>query len=239
MSLHGKRIVIIGGTSGFGYATAQAAAREGAQVVVASSTPDRVDRAVRSLPSGTQGFVLDLTSEDRVQKFFEEVGAYDHLVVTAADKLQFGALATLSLDDARRFLDIRFWGALLAARYGSRCIAADGSMVLTSGTVSRRPLKGWAIAASLTGAMEALTRALAVELAPVRVNAVCAGVVRSPLWDNMTEAEREAMYTSVGNALPVGRVGEVGDLAEAYLYLMRERFATGSVIVVDGGALIV
>ncbi|HWZ59052.1 MAG TPA: SDR family oxidoreductase, partial [Gemmatimonadaceae bacterium] len=188
MSLHGKRIVIIGGTSGFGYATAQAAAREGAQVVVASSTPDRVDRAVRSLPSGTQGFVLDLTSEDRVQKFFEEVGAYDHLVVTAADKLQFGALATLSLDDARRFLDIRFWGALLAARYGSRCIAADGSMVLTSGTVSRRPLKGWAIAASLTGAMEALTRALAVELAPVRVNAVCAGVVRSPLWDNMTEA---------------------------------------------------
>jgi NAD(P)-dependent dehydrogenase (short-subunit alcohol dehydrogenase family) len=238
MSLHGKRIVIIGGTSGFGYATALAAAQEGARIVVASSTRDRVDRAVRSLPAGAEGFVVDLTSEDRVQEFFDTVGVYDHLVVTAADKLQFSALSTLSLDDARRFLDIRFWGALLAARHGSRCIATDGSMVLTSGIVGRRPLKGWAITASLTGAMEALTRALAVELAPVRVNAVCAGMVRSPLWDNMPEAEREAMYTSVGNGLPVGRVGEVGDLAEAYLYLMRERFATGSVIVVDGGALI-
>jgi NAD(P)-dependent dehydrogenase (short-subunit alcohol dehydrogenase family) len=87
--------------------------------------------------------------------------------------------------------------------------------------------------------MEALTRALAVELAPIRVNAVCPGVVKTELWRGMTEADREAMYRDVGQKLPVGRVGEAEDLAETYLYLMREAYSTGQVIVVDGGAVLV
>ena len=97
---------------------------------------------------------------------------------------------------------------------------------------------GWTVAASICGAIDALTRALAVELAPIRVNAVSPGVVRTALWDNMAESDREALYREVGNALPVGRVGEASDIAEAYLYLMREGFSTGQVIAVDGGTML-
>jgi NAD(P)-dependent dehydrogenase (short-subunit alcohol dehydrogenase family) len=87
--------------------------------------------------------------------------------------------------------------------------------------------------------MEAFTRALAVELAPIRANAVCPGVVRTELWNDMTEADRDALYRDIAQSLPVGRVGEPEDIADAYLYLMREGYSTGQVIVVDGGAVLV
>jgi NAD(P)-dependent dehydrogenase (short-subunit alcohol dehydrogenase family) len=102
-----------------------------------------------------------------------------------------------------------------------------------------RPHAGWTVAASICGAIDALTRALAIELAPIRVNAVSPGVVRTALWDNMDESDREGLYRHVGDTLPVGRVGEPSDVAEAYLYLMREAFSTEQVITVDGGTVLV
>jgi NAD(P)-dependent dehydrogenase (short-subunit alcohol dehydrogenase family) len=110
---------------------------------------------------------------------------------------------------------------------------------LTNGVAGLRPRKGRTVVASVCGAMEALTRALAVELAPIRVNAVCPGVVRTELWNDMTETDREAMYRDLGQRLPVGRIGEPEGLAHAYVYLMREGYSTGQVIVVDGGAVLV
>jgi len=87
--------------------------------------------------------------------------------------------------------------------------------------------------------MEGLTRALAVELAPIRVNLVSPGLVRTPLWDNLPEFEREALYSASSAALPVGRVGEAEDLAQTYVYLMSNRYATGQTIIVDGGGVLV
>jgi NAD(P)-dependent dehydrogenase (short-subunit alcohol dehydrogenase family) len=127
----------------------------------------------------------------------------------------------------------------MAAKYGSPHIRPGGSITMTSGVAGLRPRKGWTVAASICGAIEALTRALAVELAPIRVNAVCPGLVRTELWSDMTESDREAMYSVAGQRLPVGRVGEADDLAEAYVYLMREGFGAGQAIVVDGGAVLV
>jgi NAD(P)-dependent dehydrogenase (short-subunit alcohol dehydrogenase family) len=95
------------------------------------------------------------------------------------------------------------------------------------------------VAASICGAVEALTRALAVELAPIRVNAVSPGVVRSPLWSKLPDEERERLYEETGAAIPVGRVGEVTDVAQAYLYLMTQDFSTGTVLTVDGGSILV
>jgi NAD(P)-dependent dehydrogenase (short-subunit alcohol dehydrogenase family) len=111
--------------------------------------------------------------------------------------------------------------------------------VLTTGIAGQRPRKGWAIAASVCGTIEALTRALAVELAPIRVNAVSPGVLRTNLWQNMGAAEREHLYESVGNSLPVGRAGEADDIAQAYLFLMLEGFGSGQTVVVDGGTVLV
>jgi NAD(P)-dependent dehydrogenase (short-subunit alcohol dehydrogenase family) len=107
--------------------------------------------------------------------------------------------------------------------------------VLTSGMASRRPQKGRSMASSVCGAVEALTRSLAVELAPLRVNLVCPGLVKTELWDGMAAEAREAMYRRAEQNLLVGRVGEAGDLAEAYVYLMKNGFSTGQIVVADGG----
>ena len=111
--------------------------------------------------------------------------------------------------------------------------------MLTTGVAGKRPHKGWVVAASVCGTIEALTRALALELAPIRVNAVSPGVVRTNLWQSMTVEEREHLYESVGNSLPVGRVGEPHDIAQAYVFLMQEGFSTGQTLVVDGGTVLV
>jgi NAD(P)-dependent dehydrogenase (short-subunit alcohol dehydrogenase family) len=238
-TLNGQRIVLIGGTSGFGFATAEAAASEGATVVVASSSQAKVDQAVNRLPAGVEGYVLDITREASVEAFFSKVGVFDHVAVTAGESLYLSELAAINLEDARHFFETRFWGSLTVAKYASKQIKSTGSINLTNGVAGLRPRKGWVVAAAVCGAMEALTRALAVELAPIRVNLVCAGIVRTELWGNMPESERNALFDQAGQRLPVGRVGEADDLAETYLYLMREHFSTGAMIVVDGGGVLV
>ncbi len=238
-TLNGKRIVVFGGTSGMGFATAEMAASEGAAIVVASSRRENVDRAVARLPKGTEGYAIDLSNEEHVRDFFKHLGAFDHLVFTAGDTLQMRALSETNVEQARRIFDLRFWGAFMAAKYGSSQIRPGGSIVLTSGIVVQRPRKGAAVGAGVAGAVEALTRALAVELAPIRVNAVCPGPVITEMWGSMSEDDRAAMSQRIGQTLPVGRAGEPQDLAQTYLYLMREGFSTGQVIIVDGGMTLV
>jgi NAD(P)-dependent dehydrogenase (short-subunit alcohol dehydrogenase family) len=237
-TLAGKRIILLGGTSGFGFATAERAALEGAQVVIASSRMERVKRALERLPDSAEGHTVELTKEEEVKAFFDRVGPFDHLVFTAGETLQVGDLAETRLEQAKQFFNIRFWGAFMAAKYGSRAIRAGGSIVLTNGLSGLRPQKGWSVVSSICGALEALTRELAIELAPIRVNLVCAGFVRTELWHNLPENEMEEMFAKAGQQLPVGRVGEADDLAETYLYLMRQGFSTGAMIVVDGGGAI-
>ncbi|WP_325100373.1 SDR family oxidoreductase [Streptomyces broussonetiae] len=122
-----------------------------------------------------------------------------------------------------------------AVKYGVGSVRTGGSVVLTTGTAGQRPLPGSSAVSALCGAMESRTRAPAVEGAPVRVNVVSPGVVRTELWREAPEADREELFRSSAESLPVGRVGEPADVAEAYLYLMRGGCSTGSVVVVDGG----
>ena len=237
--LQGKKIVLLGGTSGFGLATALAAAGEGAEIIVVSSRQQKVDEALAALPAGSKGYAVNLTDEQQIAKLFDQIGEFDHLVFTAGETLQLGTLVTTDLDAARRFFALRYWGAFNAAKFGSGSIGAGGSIVFTSGLAGRRPHAGWALGASICAAMEGLTRALAVELAPVRVNIVSPGVVKTPLWGNMAEADRGALYQQTAERLPVGHVGDATEIAEAYLYLMRQTYGTGQVLVVDGGAMLV
>ncbi|MGH9593253.1 MAG: SDR family oxidoreductase [Bryobacteraceae bacterium] len=233
------RIVILGGTSGIGLEVARHAAAQGAQVVIASSNAARVNEAVANLAPGAEGHTLDLTDETAIQALFKKIREFDHLVFTAGDTLHLNKLAAMDLKIARKAFDLRYWGALAAVKYASPNIRRGGSIVLTTGIAGARPQAGWALGSSVCGAMESLTRALAVELAPIRVNAVSPGVVRTNLWGNMPEQHREAMYESVGKSLPVGRVGEATDIARAYLFLINEPFSTGQIVVVDGGAVLV
>jgi NAD(P)-dependent dehydrogenase (short-subunit alcohol dehydrogenase family) len=237
--LENKRVVVLGGSSGIGFAVAELAAAQGAKTIIASSNAERVQKAIESLGGDVQGHVVDVSDERAVETFFAKLGPFDHLVYCAGDSLYLHELATTDLVQARRAFELRYWSALAAVKYGSPHIRKGGSVVLTTGVAGQRPHKGWVIAASVCGTIEALTRALAVELAPIRVNAVSPGVVRTNLWQNMNAAEREHLYESVGKSLPVGRVGEPPDIAQAYLFLMQEGFTTGQSIVVDGGTVLV
>jgi NAD(P)-dependent dehydrogenase (short-subunit alcohol dehydrogenase family) len=238
-SFENKRVVIIGGSSGIGLAVAEEAASQGADVVIVSSKAERVQEAIQSIGGNVRGKAVDVFDEKSVESFFTNIDAFDHLVFTAGDSLQLHELADTDLKQARHAFELRYWAALAAVKYGSPHIRKGGSIVLTTGVAGRRPHKGWAVAASVCGTIEALTRALAVELAPIRVNAVSPGVVRTNLWQNMSADEREQLFESVGKRLPVGRVGEAHDIAQAYLFLMQEGFSTGQTVVVDGGTVLV
>ena len=189
--LQHKRVVVVGGSSGIGLAVAEAAASQGAKVVIASSNAERVQKAIKSISGQAQGQAVDVSDERAVEALFAKLGPFDHLVFTAGDSLHLRDLATTDLHQARRAFELRYWAALAAVKYGSPHIRKGGSIVLTTGVAGRRPHKGWAVAASVCGTIEALTRALAVELAPIRVNDVSPGVVRTNLWQNMSADERE------------------------------------------------
>ena len=136
-SLEGQRIVIIGGTSGLGLATAEAASAEGATVIVASSKKASVARALAELPAGAEGFSSPGSRAD----FFSTIGEFDHLAVTAGESLDLGEFATVDLEKARRFFEVRFWGAVAAAKYAAKRIKTTGSIILTNGVIGLRPKK--------------------------------------------------------------------------------------------------
>jgi NAD(P)-dependent dehydrogenase (short-subunit alcohol dehydrogenase family) len=237
--LSNKRVALLGGSSGIGLAVAQQVVAQGAQAIIASSSAERVKRAVATLDGKAEGHTLDLSNERNIQSFFQRLGDFDHLVFTAGDSLQLNELVATELNKARHAFELRYWAVLAAVKYASAHIREGGSIVLTTGIAGERPRRGWTLAASVCGAIVSLTRALAVELAPIRVNAVSPGVVRTNLWRNMQEQERDGMYESVGETLLVGRVGEACEIARAYLCLMQEGYGTGQTVVVDGGALLV
>jgi NAD(P)-dependent dehydrogenase (short-subunit alcohol dehydrogenase family) len=238
MSLQNTNVLVIGGTSGIGLGVARAVAERGATPIVVSRRQSSVDRALAELPEGARGATIDLSDSGALNRLADEFGDVDHLVYTAGESLELAQLADLTPEIITGFLQTRFIGALSAVRVFGPRLRAGGSVTLTSGTAAWQPGFG-ALPVSLCGAMNALTTALAVELAPIRVNAVAPGVIRTPLWDSMSEADRTALYDQEAQRLPLGRIGEVGDAARAYVYCMEQTFSTGTVLTVEGGALLV
>jgi NAD(P)-dependent dehydrogenase (short-subunit alcohol dehydrogenase family) len=237
-TLKGKKVVVLGGTSGIGLATAKAAIADGATVVVTSSRAEKVDAAVALLGPSASGHANDLSEDAQTHALFERIGELDHLVFTAGESLTVGPLAQMDIATARKAFEVRVFGAMSAAKHAAKRIRPGGSIVLTNGIAGARPLSGWTVGSSVCGAMESFARALAMELAPIRVNAVSPGLVRTPLWGNMPEGDREALYRDAGAKLLVGRVGEPEEIAEAYLYLMKSGFSSGQTIVIDGGGVL-
>jgi NAD(P)-dependent dehydrogenase (short-subunit alcohol dehydrogenase family) len=238
MSLNNDRVLVIGGTSGIGLAVGKAAADRGATVIVVSRRQTSVDRALNELPAGASGAVVDLADPAGLSRFADELGAIDHLVFTAGDSLELAKLADLTPEVISGFFTTRLIGALTAVRVFAPHVSEGGSITMTSGTAAYTPQFG-VLPVSICGAMNAATTALAFELAPIRVNAVAPGVVRTPLWDSMAPADRDGMFAAAAQTLPLGRIGEVEDVALAYVYCMEQKFGTGIVLTVDGGTLLV
>src|SRR6202048_4188273 len=231
--LAGKKVVVVGGSSGIGLATAELAKREGADVILASRNVDRLDAVAAKL--NAIAIPADVTSDESIVNLFRRCGPVDHVVVTAA-QLRSGPFKTVSMDDVRATMEGKFWGAWRVAR--SAEIRPGGSLTLVSGYLSIRPRPNSAIISVANGALESLTRALALELAPVRCNAVSPGIIDTPIRAAMPEAARRDLLAKTAASLPVGRVGVGEDIARQILAFMTIGFATGSIVYLDGGALI-
>lgn len=227
--LQHQRVVIIGGTSGIGFAVAEAARAAGAAVLVASRTQVKVDAALARLGAGAEGATVDTGDEADVERFFARVGPFDHLVYTAGD-WEGRPTDQWDLESNQWIFRIRFWGALRAIKYARATITAGGSITLTDGAAGRKPRRGAAITAAGAMAIEHLVPGLAVDLAPIRVNCVCPGII-------LTEAVRmpEDILRRMTERQPIPRGGTPEECAEAYLYFMRGSYTTGHVLVVDGG----
>ncbi|MBC3337999.1 SDR family oxidoreductase [Pseudomonas proteolytica] len=231
-SLKGKTVVVIGGSSGIGAAVARQAAARGAQVVLAGRRlASAVDNGVRSEP-------VDVTDSSSLQRVFESVGRVDHLVFTAGPSVQAKPLQDSDLQLAQDNFNVKLWGALRAIQQALPFLDERASIVLTSGQLGRKLAPGQFIKVGINAATEALGKQLAKELAPRRVNVVSPGVIDTPAYAGLSEEQRQGMFTKVGGALPVGRVGQADEVAAGYLMAMENGFITGSVIDIDGGGLL-
>jgi NAD(P)-dependent dehydrogenase (short-subunit alcohol dehydrogenase family) len=233
MSLQGKKVVVVGGSSGIGLSTAEMAKAQGADVIIASRNAEKLKAAAAKI--GVKAIAADVTNDESVINLFRECGAVDHVVVTAA-QLKSGPFKTVAMEDVRATMEGKFWGAWRVAKAAN--INAGGSLTLTSGFLSIRPRPNSAIVGAANGALESLARSLALELAPVRVNCVSPGIIDTPIRAGMPEAARVDMLGKIAASLPVGRVGVGDDIARQIMAFMTIGFATGSIVYIDGGALI-
>lgn len=233
MTLAGQKIVVIGGSSGIGLATAELAKGQGAEVVIASRSAAKLEPVAERLK--VAAIPADVTSDQSVAELFRRTGPVDHVVLTAA-QLRTGPFRTVAMDDVRATMEGKFWGAWRVAREAE--IRPGGSLTVVTGFLSVRPRPNSAIISAANGALESLARALALELAPVRVNAVSPGMIDTPIRAAMPEAARKEMLAKTAAALPVGRVGAAEDIAQQISSFMMNGFATGAIVYLDGGALV-
>lgn len=236
MSVQGKKVVIIGGTSGIGLATAKAAIAAGAEVVIASRSAQKLATAKADIGGKIDAQTIDLMAESSIHDFFQNMGQIDHLVISAGS-VKTGPIRELAFNDAVDSMTSKFWGPYLAAKYAQ--VNPDTSITLFSGILSRRPSPGFAALASINAAVEGLGRALALELAPVRVNVISPGLAEAPVYEGMPPAQRQAYFESMAKQLPVKRIGTPEDIAATVLHLMQNGYTTGTVVDVDGGSLLI
>ncbi|QWU13697.1 NAD(P)-dependent dehydrogenase, short-chain alcohol dehydrogenase family [Paenibacillus sophorae] len=238
--MQGKRIIVIGGSSGIGLAAAKRASELGAEVIIAGRSKERLEHAAASLDGEIRTRALDMRSEDDLRTFFAEIGNFDHLVITAGEmKHGLGMVLDLDAASAREQFESRFWGPYLAIRYGAPAIRERGSITLTSGVFGDKAVPGAAVPSAVHGALENLGRVLAAELAPVRVNVVSPGYVDTPMHDGMPPEQKKAWFEQTAATLPVRRIASADDIAGAILFLLENTNTTGITLTVDGGARLV
>ena len=235
MSVAGKRVVVVGGSSGIGLASAKTLAENGARVVIAGRSQERLDAARRSIPGPIETHRADITNEESIDRLFGFVGRIDHLVITASEAA-IGRYLELDLAAARRFFDSKFWGPYAVARRAAPQIDPAGSITFFSGAASRKASPGFSCGSAVNAAVEALARSLAVELAPIRVNTVSPGLVETPVWESlMPAADRDSLFAGMAAKLPAARIGTPDDVARTVLYVIQSEYTTGTTLFVDGG----
>jgi NAD(P)-dependent dehydrogenase (short-subunit alcohol dehydrogenase family) len=242
MKLKGKKVLIVGGGSGIGKAVAKAACDRGASVMIASRNRQKLMKAAPDIGKDVQIGVLDVTKEEEVKAFFEGINYdIDHLVATPAspESRTAGVMApveNLPIRAARQFMETKYWGQVLLAKYGAHRISSHGSITLTAGIASKRYAPNHCGISPTNAAIGAFAWLLAQEIGPKRVNAIAPGLVFTEAYDHMPKASRERFFDNYGQKfLPVKHVAIPEEIARAYIYVMECDYHTGDVLCCDGG----
>ena len=233
ISLDGARVLVIGGSSGFGEATAARAAAAGARVTIASRSKDKLHAAASRIGGQCQIAALDVRDGDAIAALLSDQGELDHIVLTAGVLPPPGPM---TLEHMHEQANARFWSVVHVARNAT--FGSGGSLTLVTGAATLRPPKGAAALSAIGAAVNALSRGLAQDLAPVRVNTVIPGAADTPLWDMMPPDKKAERMEQIGRGLPVGHVGEADDVALQIIACMINPFMTGALISLDGGGSI-
>jgi NAD(P)-dependent dehydrogenase (short-subunit alcohol dehydrogenase family) len=237
LDLEGREVVVIGGTSGIGLATATMAQEAGAHVTIVGRDRARLDGAVDHLGGKARGVAFDVADEVAVQDLFGSFDHVDHVALLAGSRVD-GEIASLDTSAIHGPVNDRLWGALYVCRHAAPKMT-DGSITICTGVGVARPRRGSAVVAAAAGASEILARAAAQEVAPVRVNVIRPGVVDTPLLTRVAGDRRDQMIASQAKRIPLGRIARPEEIAHAILFLMSNTYVTGTTLTVDGGISLV
>ncbi|WP_342374918.1 SDR family oxidoreductase [Myxococcus stipitatus] len=234
MNLEQQHVVVVGGSSGIGLGVAQAALEQGASVTLVSRSPEKLARAAAGLgaPGRVHTHAADATREDDVRRLFEALPPVNHVVVTTVEA-HYLSIRQMDFALARRVIDSKLMAAFHVARHAR--LQPGGSLTFTTGIASARPSPNGSVIAAVNGGIESAVRAWALELAPVRVNALSPGWIDTPIWDSLAGDAKAQRFEQHARRLPVGRIGTTADVGHAAVFLMTNGFTTGDVLRVDGG----
>ncbi|KAI2639413.1 short-chain dehydrogenase [Xylaria nigripes] len=255
--LAGKHVTVIGGSRGIGRGVVEAAIESNARVTLVGSSQKTADAAIAAIKTEypdaqVVGLGCDLSKpsiEEDVDALLTQAeklsGEIDHVVYTASDALPLNQLQDYTRDDIIRVSQMRFIAPFMVAKVSQRHLVGavkgppgsgkDKSIVLTTGTVATKPAPNWSLVSFFAGGINSMTRGLALDLSPIRVNAVEPGVVITDLWDPIFGEEAESTLQKMTTHLPIGRPGVVEEVVEAYMYLLRDSNATGETVRTGGG----
>jgi len=233
MTLASSHLLVFGGSSGIGLGIARHALARGATVTLASRSAARLTAAATALDAGDRvtTAAVDVTDEPAVRDLVTR-RPVDHIVQSTFDG-DYAPIRAMELGNARRVIESKLIGLLLLAKHAG--LPPHGSLTVVSGVAADRPMPGGSVVCAVNGALHAVVRALALELAPCRVNALSPGWVDTPAWDRFGDV-KSRLHAEHARSIPAGRVGHVDDLAHAAIYLLENRFTTGEVLHVDGGS---
>ena len=249
--LANKRVLILGGSAGLGFAVAEASIESGANVIISSSNSSRlggaVDKIKQAYPSAGSritGEVLDLSTmdvESRIEALFQKIGKVDHIVFTAADKLSIVPLEEITIEKMYKAGHIRFFACMMVCKVGKNYLnpGPRSSIVITTGAVAQKPIAGWSMVTPFATGLIGMTQQLARDMAPIRINCVAPGAVETDLWSDMPRDQFEKFKENAAKSHLTGEFGQAEDVAESYLYLMKDANVTGSVVSTNSGSLMV
>lgn len=237
-SLEGASVVVMGASSGLGLATAVAAQAAGADVTIAARDPERLEHARVTVGGDTRAVSLDAADAEAVAGLFAGLERVDH-VASFVGEQPHAPIADTGYDFYQRAIDARLWAARNVCAAAAPRMSDGGSFTFCSGVSAWRPRANRSIGAAATAAVESFSRAMAVELAPIRVNTICPGAFDTPVLDRAFGEHKLDALAPYLSQLPVGRLGRPEEVADAVLFLMGNGYVTGTVLHIDGGALLV